>query len=484
MITRIELTNFMSHAHTVIEPAAGLTVLVGANNIGKSAVIAALQILARNENSTYVMRHGAKDCSVKVETDDGQVVEWRRKKSPSYVINGQTFDRLRGGDLPEELHRALRLPPVDAGGDNDFDVHFGTQKSPIFLLDRPGTVAARFFASSSDAIRLVAIQKRHKDKHAEAKREKGRLEEESRRVTAQLDVLAPVVDLDDQLRAVEDLHAEVLQLRERLDEVRADTAAIAVQAGQLSEWQAHADVLARLPSPPSLFPVTPLAELIAALQTAQRDVERTTAQAAALSPVTPPPAMHDVVTLGRLAENLVRQVTDVERSDATCHALTSLAGPPTLPPTEPLRLTVTHLERAASRQSAAMARSDALARLTSPPDLGDEADLRLRLTSLTTAVRQVSSWEAQSELLHVVAPPPLPTETTSLAATVSQLDVAMRDEQRGHDRLVDAAEELARVARELRELAAGSQCRLCGSPLDPDRVLAHAAAGLGGHAHE
>jgi hypothetical protein len=25
MIKRIELTNFMSHAHTVIEPAAGLT---------------------------------------------------------------------------------------------------------------------------------------------------------------------------------------------------------------------------------------------------------------------------------------------------------------------------------------------------------------------------------------------------------------------------------------------------------------------------
>ena len=36
MITRIELTNFMSHKHTVIEPAAGLTVLVGPNNIGKS----------------------------------------------------------------------------------------------------------------------------------------------------------------------------------------------------------------------------------------------------------------------------------------------------------------------------------------------------------------------------------------------------------------------------------------------------------------
>ena len=50
MITRIELTNFMSHAHTVIEPAPGLTVLVGPNNCGKSAVVAALQIICQNAN--------------------------------------------------------------------------------------------------------------------------------------------------------------------------------------------------------------------------------------------------------------------------------------------------------------------------------------------------------------------------------------------------------------------------------------------------
>src|SRR5277367_6492702 len=99
MITRIELTNFMSHEHTVIEPAAGLTVLMGPNNCGKSAIVAALQILASNENSTYVMRHGAKEVSVKVETDDGHIIEWRRKNSPSYLIDGQKFDRLRGSGL-------------------------------------------------------------------------------------------------------------------------------------------------------------------------------------------------------------------------------------------------------------------------------------------------------------------------------------------------------------------------------------------------
>src|ERR1700684_329073 len=112
MITRIELTNFMSHGHTVIEPAAGLTVLVGPNNWGKSSIVAALQILCHNENSTYVVRHGERECSVKVETDDGHAVEWCRKNdSPRYVVNGELFDRL-GGHVPEAVHQALRMPFV------------------------------------------------------------------------------------------------------------------------------------------------------------------------------------------------------------------------------------------------------------------------------------------------------------------------------------------------------------------------------------
>ena len=156
----------------MIEPAAGLTVLIGPNNCGKSAIVAALQILCSNENSTYVMRHGAKECSVEVETDDGHAVEWRRKNSPSYMIDGAD---IRSASRQRTAGRTARRP-ADAEGrcgrHTDFDVHFGTQKSPIFLLGGSSANAARFFASSSDAIRLVEMQKRHKEKLAHAQREK------------------------------------------------------------------------------------------------------------------------------------------------------------------------------------------------------------------------------------------------------------------------------------------------------------------------
>src|SRR5213075_1989187 len=121
-----------------------------------------------------------------VQTSDGHNIEWRRRNSTqSYVIDGQNFDRLKG-KTPDELHQMLRLPMVDAESGGDFDVHFGMQKSPIFLLNSPGANRARFFASSSDAIQLVAMQKRHKVKLSDRQKEKLRLEAESRKLNEEL----------------------------------------------------------------------------------------------------------------------------------------------------------------------------------------------------------------------------------------------------------------------------------------------------------
>src|SRR5258708_21212766 len=96
MVKRIALISFMSRRHTVRDRAPGLTVLVGPNNCGKSAVVAALQILCQNDNSTYVLRHGEKECTIRVETDDGHVIAWHPEKSgPRYVIDAKTSTRLR-----------------------------------------------------------------------------------------------------------------------------------------------------------------------------------------------------------------------------------------------------------------------------------------------------------------------------------------------------------------------------------------------------
>ena len=157
----------MAHESTELQLADGLNVLVGPNNIGKSTIAVALKTLARNGNSSFVQRHDAKECSVIVTTSEGHTIQWQKKKSPSYIINGEVKDRLGRGGTPPELDETLRLAPVEFE-DKDFEPHFGEQKSPIFLINRPPSQIAQFFSTTSDAERLVAMQRLHQRKKGDA----------------------------------------------------------------------------------------------------------------------------------------------------------------------------------------------------------------------------------------------------------------------------------------------------------------------------
>ena len=85
MIKRIILKNFLAHADTVIELGAGMTVLTGPNNSGKSSVVEALRCIATNPLPKHFIRHGAKVARVELEMDDGVRVAWIRKESNGLV---------------------------------------------------------------------------------------------------------------------------------------------------------------------------------------------------------------------------------------------------------------------------------------------------------------------------------------------------------------------------------------------------------------
>lgn len=483
MITRIELANFMSHVHTVIEPAAGLTVLVGPNNCGKSAFVAALQILSHNENSTYVLRHGTKECFVKVTTDDGRTVEWRRKKSASYVVDGQAFDRLRVNQVPEELVQALRLPKVDDGSGNDpFDVHFGEQKSPIFLLDRPPSAAARFFASSSDAIRLVQMQKRHKEKLAHRQRDKNRLEAESRQLTAELDALQPATDVDERLRGVEKLHATLTREIGELSQAEHDLTALARQHDAVIRQQTIAQSLAPLFAPPILVPAQPLAEHVAALERAQSDAARQNASCAALAPLPVPPAFGDERELATAVERIGSLTQAADRESSAQRALHSLASPPIPAETKDLAGLVERLAAAEQAVTAEGARHEAFDRFQKPPVLDEEQHLSSIIVRLTASERQAKHWGTVASRSSIQPFDPT-TDDLPLAECVAQLELANKLAGQRSAEFAAATADLHVAETELREFAATEACPTCGSPLNADRLLAGAAAVTGGHAH-
>jgi exonuclease SbcC len=395
MICRITLQNYMSHAHTVIEPAPGLTVLVGPNNCGKSAVVSALETLCNNASGGYMVRHDEKEASVTVETDDGHTLLWKRRgNSVSYVIDGREISRLKRG-VPEDLHKFLRLPKVDGGETGDsFEIHFGAQKAPIFLLNESESRAALFFASSSDAAILLEMQKRHRSKVKEQKNDEKRLKGEIAKLDAELSALEPldtlaasVAQADGQHRELKELEGQVQTLRKESEALRAHS----VKHDQLTEEYQR---LAPLKPPPHLADTLPLEALIAELVDAECQLQRERARSCALESLEPPPALDDVQKL----EFLCRARSDEEENHHKLKAKAVFLGllndPLVIEDMGPLGRIVADLKSAQLAHVALGRKQRVLESLTPPPELLNLDLLAELISHLESAFRDVAGHEA------------------------------------------------------------------------------------------
>lgn len=469
MIKRIELKNFMSHRHTVIEPAEGLTVLIGPNNVGKSAIIAALQILCYNDLSNYVVRHGEKHCMVSVETDEGHRIEWHRRTSPSYVINGEQFDRL-GRSVPEELHQLLRLPRVAGNGTEQFDVHFGAQKSPIFLLDSSGATAARFFASSSDAIRLVEMQQRHREKIRDARKERTRLEQEASRVNAELTALEPVVALEKQVEQLELDYGKLGQLSMASSSLEKLRSELQTRIRQVEHLTAEAASLASLDAPPVLPDSKPLQKLIHRL----RDVSTTSRAAESVSTVLAelgvPPTLGDEQHLQSLIDGLHKVTQSLTHTTAERGALALLQAVPQFEDVTALQRLRDNLRRY-GREVRSSRDSAQLLSALQPLEQEETTALAACIAKLRAAQNALQEASQQSSGLLTLVPPPELQETAPLQQVIAN----MREQEQLIEQHAQAAVaiegELLIVQNDLNRLAAEQTCPTCGGPLDAERLL-------------
>lgn len=311
----------MSHRQTVIELAEGVTVLAGPNNCGKSAVVSALETVCFNAGGDYMVRHGEKEARVIVETTDGHTVVWQRKgDAVSYVIDGREVGRLRGG-VPEDLQRILRLPkvrPPDAKTAGDaFDVHIGRQKSPIFLLDESRGRQATFFASSSDAEKLLEMQRRHREKVGDAKRENGLVEKELGVLEGQLAALGPVEELAEAMRRVEEEHRAIVVEQERIEALERLIGDVRACVRRGEEHRARLGVLGELQPPPAMEETEVLAGVARGLVRARGESERAEKQVKVLIELLPPPVLAEwgplVDLVGRWEENRERTQQHVQQ---------------------------------------------------------------------------------------------------------------------------------------------------------------------------
>jgi energy-coupling factor transporter ATP-binding protein EcfA2 len=485
LIRRIELVNFMSHARTVIEPAEGLTVLVGPNNCGKSAVVAALQILCHNDNSTYVTRHNEKECSVTVETDDGHIVQWCRKNnSPKYFIDGKPFDRLDRGAIPAGLHEVLRMPKVVAEGNREFDVHFGEQKTPVFLLDKPGSHAAQFFASSSDAASLVEMQKRHQQKMTDARRERIQLQAKAEKLTADLSVLAATNQIEIDVEQLESRHEELGRLASNIGQITQDVQTLDQAIVRHHRRESEATAFGALMPPPILVSPQPLEEVIAKLTRTQLDLERHSARAVSFSLLQIPPDIADERPFAELIRDLRSAHLRSARVESEWLATRAIVAPPVMTEVETLRTTALRINALSREVTLSEQQLIALEPLATVPVLSSEISLTQGVQNLLEA--EAAAWRTEAvhrQLDTLVAAPDL-TDTREIEAAICDLN-------RATDAVALLAQELKRAQRGIeegeRELRAWAEqqqlCPACGSPLDPNQVVVHAGSFAGGHPH-
>lgn len=447
MIKRIELVNFMSHRQTVIEPAAGLTVLVGPNNCGKSAIVTALQILCNNDNSTYVLRHGAKECRVIVETDDGHKIQWSRKKSgggPRYEIDGEPFDRLRGeSSVWDALKKTLRLPRVECDN-NKFDVHFGEQRSPVFLLNDKGKGAAQFFASSSDAIRLVEMQDVHKTKVRDNRREQTRLLAQQTQIEAALRSFDPVDAMAKELTQCEAEFALLNQHEQTIGE---------------------------------------LDRVLLSLQQVESEAGRLTAAATVLHQTTSPPKLADPQPLERLVRQIVSQKLALSTALAIKTALDVLPPVPELGETVPLHHSITAIEKQQEFIARNSAVDIALERLQDPPVMGDD----FLLSQAVDGIQQQESRVARltkidAALRHREEPPSESdhAQLSTLKSMIDSLDESFANCELTRKQLAKTQNQLAAIESEIKTWAVDNPtCPTCGGEVDAEVLIAG-----GGHRHE
>lgn len=317
MLKRIVLENFMSHGRSEIDLAGGLTVLVGPNNCGKSAVVEALRVVCTNVPSEVVVRHGAKVCRVTVETDDGHTVTWQRKGATvSYEIDGRPVNRLGKGGVPDDLHEILKLPKVDAPG-GEFDIHFGLQKEPIFLIDEPGSRIASFFSVSSDAEKLMRMQGKHREKVRNAKQRKKEFEEEIVQSGKLMEAMQPLVGLGGEIEKVEAEYKGLKELEGDIKTLAGVIEDVEKYRSQVAYFDARGKVLDRATPPPAMENVSALEMLIVAKTRATAKIGEANAAIAVLARVDDVPRLDDVSAL----ERVVREISRLGRGVAVLEAL-------------------------------------------------------------------------------------------------------------------------------------------------------------------
>lgn len=149
-LTALAVKDFQSFKNANI-PLGRFTAVVGASNLGKSALIRALKALAHNAASTGLVRQGSKEFRVEVAFDDATSTTLSKgaKRSEFSIVDGEgletSFPKAGANSVPDEIAELWNLS----------DLSFTSQHDKPFLLAEPPSEIARVLGELTNVSLLM-----------------------------------------------------------------------------------------------------------------------------------------------------------------------------------------------------------------------------------------------------------------------------------------------------------------------------------------
>ena len=161
MIKSIYLKNFMSHTDTHIKLNEKLNVIIGKNDVGKSAVLHALRWFLTNEpRGNNFITIGKKAARVAIEVDDAILIKERTSSQTKFMIEsfGEVVDTYYKTEIPDEFLDILEIKTVTKFGNFDAELNFIFQHDSYFMLSDSGSVGAQVLGklAGTDPIDLAS----------------------------------------------------------------------------------------------------------------------------------------------------------------------------------------------------------------------------------------------------------------------------------------------------------------------------------------
>jgi exonuclease SbcC len=352
------------------------------------------------------------------------------------------------------------------------DIHLGNQRQPIFLLDRPGSHAAGFFAASTEADYLLKMQQLLKGKIEQGKRDRKRLDAELIILDRQLDHFQPLDDLEVHINQAENLYLAILETGRQLPILEE-----AINLQQQTQVKLHlkeqaAAGLGLLENPPELEDATGLSLLLAELTdtTKQRHLEG--ARISELTPLTSPPALLPTAALETVLVQIRATQNLYKMNQTKSRLLAPLTPPPETAEVEKLQELLQIFQETLAQHAALRKRQTILLSAAEPPQLEATAALESLILQLDREQNRQERQERATLLLVGLQLPPENAPLRDLENSLDTLKQTVTEVSGQQAYLADLSMHLDHKKVEIQAyLQDTGLCPLCGSPLDLGHFL-------------